>query len=248
VPGVDDAQSNGPSSREWVVHPDKPRWQDEADRLAHRSIAAGDPVGWFDELYRAADAGQVDVPWDRDEPNPVLVDWLRDRGVAHRALAGHDRRALVVGAGLGRDAEFVASLGVRTTAFDVSPTAIARARSRYPHSAVDYVVANLLHPPAEWAGAFDLVVEVYTVQAMPRSVRSLAVASVANMVGSDGTLIVVQGRPPTDDVNAPGPPWMLTRSEIEAFAGGPNPLRTVEIAAIDSPSGPRWRAEFRRPA
>jgi SAM-dependent methyltransferase len=226
-----------------VVHPDKPRWQDEADRLAHRSIAAGDPVGWFDELYRAADAGQVDVPWDRDEPNPVLVEWVRDRGVT-----GRGRRALVVGAGLGRDAEFVASLGFHTTAFDVSPTAIALARSRYPHSSVDYLVANLLDPPADWAGAFDLVVEVYTMQAMPRSVRSAAMASVTTMVSSDGTLIVVQGKPPTDDVNAPGPPWMLTRSEIGAFAETESQLRTVEIAVIDSPSGLRWRAEFRRAA
>jgi SAM-dependent methyltransferase len=245
VPGVEDMQSDGPSSPEWVASQDLPRWQDEADRLANRSIAAGDPVGWFDELYRAADAGRVAVPWDRDEPNPVLVEWVRDRGVAHRALAGDGRRALVVGAGLGRDAEFVASLGFRTTAFDVSETAIARARSRYPHSSVDYLVANLLDPPDDWARAFDLVVEVYTVQAMPRSVRSAATASVANMVGPDGTLIVVQGRPPTDDVNAPGPPWMLTRSEIEAFANATGRLRTVEVAAIDSPSGPRWRAEFR---
>jgi len=35
------------------------------------------------------------------------------------------RRALVVGSGLGDDAEHVASLGFDTLAFDVSPTAIA---------------------------------------------------------------------------------------------------------------------------
>ena len=249
-----DVEDGHAVQREWAVHVDKPRWQDEADRLANRSIAAGDPIGWFDELYRAADAGEVDVPWDRDEPNPVLVDWVRDRD-----LTGGGRRALVIGAGLGRDAEFIAGLGFRTTAFDVSPAAIARARSRYPDSTVDYVVANLLDPPAVWARAFDLVVEIYTVQAMPRSVRAAATASVANMVGPNGTLLVVQGRPPTDDVNAPGPPWMLTRAEIEAFAhpvdgraddrdDAHDALRIAEIAAIESPAGRRWRAEFTRAA
>jgi threonine dehydrogenase-like Zn-dependent dehydrogenase len=228
--------------REWVVGDGVARrWQDEADVLANRSVAAGDPTGWFDELYRSAGTGAVAMPWDRDEPNPVLVEWVRER-----AVTGTGRRAVVIGAGLGMDAEFISSLGFDTTAFDVSPTALANARSRHPKSTVDYVVANLLDPPTAWARAFDLVVEIFTVQAMPRSVRAAAIANVTNLVAVGGTLIVIQGVPPTDDLDAPGPPWLLTRAEIDAFTRPEHGLDAIDVGAVEAPSARRWRAELHR--
>jgi len=78
--------------------------------------------------------------------------------------AGGGREALVVGCGYGADAEFLALLGFRTTAFDFTPTAIAGARRKYPASEVNYLVADLLDLPREWQGMFDLVVESLTVQ------------------------------------------------------------------------------------
>ena len=110
--------------------------------LAKQSIAAGDPTGWFERLYAAAEAGETEVPWDRHAPSQFLVQWAEQRG-----LAGAGQRALVVGCGLGEDAEFIAGLGYTTVAFDISPTAIAAARRRFPDSAVEYRVANLLDPP-----------------------------------------------------------------------------------------------------
>jgi hypothetical protein len=221
-------------------------WQHQADRLANRALGMDDPTGWFDRLYRAASSGEVDMPWDRDEPNPVLVGWARD----HAEERARDRtsdvtgpRALVVGTGLGRDAEFVASLGFRTTAFDVSPTAIANVRERYPESAVDYHVTNLLDPPAEWTRAFDLVVEIYTIQAMPRSVRDRATANVAGFVAPGGTLLVIQAYAEVAEEH--GPPWPPTRDEIDAIAG--DELNAARVEVVDSPSGRRWRAEFVRP-
>ncbi len=46
------------------------------------------------------------------------------------------QRAVVIGCGLGADAEYVASLGFDTTSFDISGTAIRLARQRFPGSAV----------------------------------------------------------------------------------------------------------------
>ena len=89
-------------------------------------------------------------------------------------VAGRDgtgRRAVVVGAGYGADAEHLAALGYETTAFDISPAAVAAARERYPDSAVDYRVADLLDLPDDLVGAFDLVVEIYTIQALHGSLR-----------------------------------------------------------------------------
>jgi SAM-dependent methyltransferase len=202
--------------------------EEEAGRLAAASLAAGDATGWFERLYAAG----VGVPWDRGTPHPLLAGWAEGR-----TFAGG--RALVVGSGLGEDAEFVSGLGFTTTAFDISETAIRATRERFPDSAVDYRVADLLDPPAEWAGAFALVVESYTVQALPEALRAQATAAVASFVAPGGTLLVIAaGRDPDERVD--GPPWPLTAAEIDAFAtGGLEPVRIERIDGL-------WRAELRR--
>lgn len=210
-------------------------------RLAAESIAQGDPTGWFERLYLAAAAGDAVVPWDRPEPNALLVDWTE-----RRRPQGAGRRALVVGCGFGRDAEHVAALGFRTTAFDVSETAIRGARQRLPESTVAYVVADLLDPPAAWAGAFDLVVESITVQSMPPSVRADAIGHIRDTVAPGGELLVIAGvRAEGEDVD--GPPWPLTRAEVESFAA--DGLRAGQVEQVPLPNAPTthlWRAVFRR--
>ena len=216
-----------------------------AARLARDSIAAGDPTGWFERLYAAAADGRTDVPWDRHAPSPLLVRWAADHGRAAATIPA--LAALVVGCGLGDDAELIAGLGYRTLAFDISASAIEAARQRFPRSAVSYRVADLMAAPADWRQAYDLVVESMTLQALPDPPRATAIASLAALVAPGGTLIVfARGREPgtVDD----GPPWSLTRPEIEAIAAG-----QLEVAGIDEvrDSGPstaawRWRAEFRR--
>ena len=219
-------------------------WDDQGDRLAARSIAAGDPTGWFDRLYTAGDAGEVPMPWDRTTPHPMLVPWAKARGPA-----GRGRRAVVVGCGLGADAEYVATLGYETVAFDVAETAIGLARRRHPGTGVDYRTADLLDPPPDWIAAFDLVVEIITVQALPNPPRRTAIRNVARLVAPGGTLIVIAARRDRLDTHVEGPPWPLTRDEIDAFAAGG--LTSVHVEATTDPRPPhnlRWRAEFRRPA
>jgi SAM-dependent methyltransferase len=213
---------------------------EDTDRLSAASLAAGDATGWFDKLYVEAQQGTAEVPWDRPEPTALLAGW------AHRARpGGAGRRALIVGCGLGRDAEFVAGFGFATTAFDISETAVRVARSRHAGSPVDYRVADLLDPPPEWRAAFDLVVESNNVQALPRSLRERATAAVSSFVAPGGTLLVIAAAATGwgDD----GPPWPLTRDEVAAFAsGGVTEVSVEELPAADDPLVVRWRAEFRR--
>jgi ubiquinone/menaquinone biosynthesis C-methylase UbiE len=150
----------------------------------------------------------------------------------------------VVGSGFGSDAELIADRGFDVVAFDVSPTAVASARRRFPDSAVKYTLANLLEAPAEWSEAFDLVVESLTVQSMPVELHSRAIANVAGMVAPGGTLLTIatarQEKGPID-----GPPWPLTREEVESFAA--HGLEPVRIEEVRDPGVPvRWRAEFGR--
>lgn len=216
--------------------------EDEEARLAAASLAVGDPTGWFDRLYAAGTAGRVPVPWKRPEPHPLLTEWAQ-----HHNLAGEGKRAIVPGCGLGADAEYLAGLGFAVTAFDVSPTAIRLARQRHPGTSVEYVSADLLHLPRPWLQAFDLVAEIITVQALPRAVRQQATTGVAQLTASGGTLMVIaaihnHGEPQS------GPPWPLTRAEVDAFAAHGLIPEAIEMAAFSpEPAQRRWRAEFHRP-
>jgi SAM-dependent methyltransferase len=214
---------------------------EDTQRLAGESLAAGDATGWFERLYVEAQAGTAVVPWDRPAATALLSEWAARR----RPEAG-GRRALVVGCGLGRDAEFTAGLGFTTTAFDISDTAVRVARERHPDSPVDYVVADLLDPPASWRRGFDLVVESNNVQALPRTLRDRAVAQVGTLVAPGGTLLVVAAAATAGDDG--GPPWPLSRADVDGFAaGGLTPVSIEEIPDADDPAIVRWRAEFYRP-
>jgi SAM-dependent methyltransferase len=213
----------------------------ETRRLAAAGLGDDDPTAWFDRLYAAANDGRATVPWDRGGPHPLLLDWVQKTQPRGAGL-----RALVVGSGLGDDAELIASLGFVTTAFDISPTAVATARSRYPDTAVAYVVRSLFDLPAEWLAGFDLVFESQTVQSMPESMRADATAAVRSAVAPGGRLLMIAAAR-EDDEPADGPPWPLTRLQVEAFAG--DGLRAVEVERLVGPAGPTtwvWRAVFER--
>jgi SAM-dependent methyltransferase len=213
---------------------------EHARRLAAESATDDDPLAWFERLYSQVEDGAAVAPWDRGAPHPLLVEWAEAR-----ALDGTGRRAVVVGAGLGEDAEFLSARGFDTVAFDVAATAVTLAAQRFPGSRVGYRVADLLDPPPEWRRAFDLVFESLTVQSIPPHLHDAAIAQVGELIAPGGTLLVVatgrdEGQP------APAPPWPLTLAEIEAFATGG--VERVGIEQIRNGEVVRWRAEFRRPA
>ena len=194
-------------------------------------------VTWFEELYADAEAGRREVPWDRGGPNPFLEQWVRSR-----ELEGDGRRALVIGTALGDDAELLSDRGYAVTAFDVSPTAIEGARRRFPSSPVDYRVADLLELPEDLRGAFDLVAECITVQALPLPLRDRAIDAIASTVAPGGTLVVVSGIFDGEG-ERDGPPWPLTRSELDRFQ---RVLRPVEVGVARIGDQARWRGEYVR--
>jgi SAM-dependent methyltransferase len=222
-----------------VEEPD--RADRDAQRLAEEALAANEPTAWFERLYAEARTGNAVVPWDRGTPHPLLVEWAQERG-----LNGADRRAVVVGSGPGHDAGYLAGLGFTTTGFDISDTAIRAARERFPGSGVEFVAADLLDLPAAWDGAFDLVVEIMTVQALPDPPRQEAIAHVSRLVAPAGTLLVIAAA--HEDGERPGgPPWPLTRSEIDAFAAtGLEPVEVEDVELPGHPQARRWRAVFHR--
>lgn len=208
--------------------------------VAARSIASGRPLGWYEELYAAAEAGAAVVPWDHGAPTSLLVDWLQKR-VARHAATG---RAVVIGCAYGEDAELVAAQGFETTAFDVSPSAIGAAQRRHPGSTVHYVEADLLALPSQWRRRFDLVVECTTIQSLPPEFHTRAAAAVASLCADGGSVVVIARKATGHE--APGPPWLLTEDEIREFGVDGVVLETLET--VEAVGGVRWRAQFGRPS
>jgi SAM-dependent methyltransferase len=206
--------------------------------LAQQMLPHGDFSGFFDAVYATAGGDAGGVPWADLRPHPVALVWFERQG-----LQGENRSALVVGCGLGDDAEELAGRGFQVTAFDVSPNAILWCRQRFPASSVDYQVADLLNAPRRWHQAFDFVLEVYTLQALPRRLRTPAIAGVAQFVAPGGHLLVVcRGRDPQDD---PGTmPWPLTRDELAGF--GQTGLREVLFEDVRDEDGRLFRVLYER--
>ena len=210
-----------------------------ARALAKLAIERGDPVGWFEQLYAEASRGDAIVPWADLAPNPHVVEWLERE-------APPPGRALDIGCGLGDSAEDLARRGFEVVAFDVSASAIDAARRRFPASRVDYRVADLLRLPADFAGAFDLVIECYTLQVLPPEARAEAAAALRRLPRPGGSLLVVaRGREPEEPSGQM--PWPLTRAEVEAIATPDLALaRFEDFLDREDPPVRRLRALFRR--
>jgi len=216
--------------------------RERARAVAGEFLARGDATGWFEAFYRDAQGDPGRVPWADRAGHPLLAEWLA-------GARGGGRRALVVGCGLGEDAELCARAGFDVVAFDLSPTAIAMCRELWPATRVRYAAADLLAPPLEWLAAFDLVVEIYTVQALPVDLRERAIERISAFVAAGGRLLVVtMGR--ADDALPRELPWPLSRAELDRFER--HGLRRVALREVEDPETidgatvPRWLAEFAR--
>jgi SAM-dependent methyltransferase len=213
-----------------------------ARAIADRHLADGDPLGWFDEVYTAAEENLAAIPWADARPNANLLHWLDN----HEA-AGERSRALVVGCGLGDDAEELARRGFAVTAFDISSASINWCQKRFPQSCVAYRVADLFDAPPEWERAFDFIFEAYTLQSLPADLRPSAMHAVARFLAPGGALLVVaRGREPHEPDT--GPPWPLTRTELDTFTT--HGLRCLEFEdGMDGETPPmrRFRMVYRMP-
>jgi SAM-dependent methyltransferase len=204
----------------------------------------------FEDIYASAGDDLGSVPWARLAPHPLLLMWLdsTDEAAPHASgppAAGTE--ALVVGCGLGDDAEELASRGYAVTAFDISPTAINRCQRRFPRSQVGYQVADVLNMADDWRGRFGLIVEINTLQSLPRRDRPAAIAAIAWTMAPGGLLFV---RCRSGGENEPDAerPWPVRRSELDGFtAAGLTEVDLIDSAAVPA-AFPFLRVIYQRPA
>ncbi|HLM59865.1 MAG TPA: class I SAM-dependent methyltransferase [Pyrinomonadaceae bacterium] len=185
--------------------------REHTKRLAAEFIEKGDATGWFEELYKESAGDNEKIPWADLEPNRFLRAWAEKTN-----LQGNGRTALVVGCGLGDDAGFLFDLGFKVTAFDISKTAVEWAKRLHAGTDIDFHAADLFAPPKEWTGAFEFVLEVYTIQPLPLAMRPQTIDAIARFVAPKGRLVVVtRGR--EDDEEPLELPWALSRKDLSQF-------------------------------
>jgi len=215
--------------------------RERTKELAEEFIEKGDALGWFDALYKEAEGDNEKIPWADLEPNKFLRRWAERTN-----LRGDNRKALVVGCGLGDDARFLYELGFNVTAFDISPTAIEWARRLHADTDIKFVIADLFNPPKDWYLAFEFVLEVYTIQPLPLEIRSQVIDAIANFVRLKGKLTVVtRGR--ENDEEPLELPWALSRKDLSRFETNRlKPIHFEEMYGDEEEPVKRFVVEYER--
>lgn len=182
----------------------------------------------FEDLYASVGHELTRIPWASQQPHPMLASWL------DRQPPSAGRHALVVGCGLGDDAEELSRRGYSVNAFDYSATAVGWCHRRFPQSRVEYRVADLLELPAQWMQRFELVVEINTIQSVPPDRRIEAIHAIAGTVAPGGQLFVrCLGR--ADDEEVTQRPWAVSRHDLGTFATAG--LREITFTESLGPTG-----------
>lgn len=212
-----------------------------ARALAKEAVEKNRALDWFEELYKRAEANEAIVPWADFVPNPNVVELLK-----RIDIDGTDKEAVKIGSGFGDDAEYLSSLGFRVTAFDISSTAIRKAKERFPNSRVDYLVANLFDLPSEWHRRFDFVWESYTLQVLPPQLRTQAIEIIPCLLSENADLLIVT-RARNENEEEGLMPWPLTRKEVDGFSRqGLNSLSFEDYVDSENPPVRRFRAHYRK--
>ena len=208
---------------------------------AEEYLKKNDPLGWFEAVYAAAKGDELTIPWVNLSPNPHLVEWLDTNPMPS------GKKALVVGCGLGDDAEELSRRGFSVTAFDISPTAIEWCRKRYPLSKARYETQDLFKAPAGWKQFFDLVVEIYTLQSLQSPLREQAIQTIARFAAPQGIVLAITRAKEANEFPE-GPPWPVTKSELALFSqAGLKPQTFDDFKDLEDPPIRRFRAAYQRP-
>lgn len=155
----------------------------------------------WDEHYKTGE-----VFWDKGRASPPLQEYLE-----HHPLHG---RTLVPGCGRGHDLAMAVEHGLDAIGLDIAPTGLADARALYPQIADRFMLGNFFDLPAEFRGAFDVVVEHTLLCALPPEMRGEYRRAVDVALRRGGLLVGVWFINPKLDRGEEGPPFGISVAEL----------------------------------
>lgn len=200
------------------------------------------PLDWFDTIYKIAHGDHTKVFWADLKPSPYLINWL-EKDIIKKS----SKKAIVIGCGVGDDAEALSEYGFEVTAFDISPTAIELCKSRYPNTKVNYLIANLFDYDKSWFQNFDLVYECNTIQVLPGEYRIKARVSISNLICKDG-YVLVSCRSRDEGKQLDDIPLPMDKKEIDKFKLD-DKLEEISFLSYNdnqTPSVPHFFAIYKR--
>ena len=198
-----------------------------------------DFTGWFEVIYTDALGDAEQVPWAKMQPHPSLENWLKTAEITNK-------KALVIGCGLGDDSEILAAKKAQVTAFDIAPSSIEWCRKRFQNSSVNYLVADLLALDDSWKNSFDLIFESRTIQALPIQIRREVIEAIATLLKPGGTLLIVTRLRETEEI-PDGPPWAVSQQELsQLYEYGYQEVSRIPYLDPNNPSILQALIEYKR--
>lgn len=142
-----------------------------------------------------------DMPWEKGEPSPGLVDFLEGHPKLPRGSV------CVPGCGTGHDARVFARAGFATFGFDFAPSAIQTARNQSAGLSITFTQSDFLRdePPQQ----FDWLFEHTLFCAIDPRERVDYVRAVLRWLKPGGQFLAVN----YIDCDSDGPPFPTTREE-----------------------------------
>jgi methyl halide transferase len=146
-----------------------------------------------------------DMPWEKGEPSPGLVDFLQAKG-----MILPKGKVLVPGCGTGHDVRAWAKAGFDALGLDISPTGIALAQESTAAAGIKAKFEQRDFLRDEPVEAFDWVFEHTLFCAIDPKDRDLYVGAVHRWLKAKGHFLAVFYLIPDED----GPPFGTNREEL----------------------------------
>ena len=156
-------------------------------------------VEFWEAHYR-----EGDTPWEKGFGAPPLAEYLE--------RSTFQGRVLVPGCGFGHDVRLLARQGARPLGLDVSPNALASARSFQPAGEEEYLLGDLFDLDGSLKGSFAGVFEHTCLCAIDPARRPEYARAVVDALQAGGALLAIF----FIDIEDPeGPPHPISSTEID---------------------------------
>jgi len=165
---------------------------------------------FFENIYNTKSDNLNSIPWAKLEVNEYLKDYLNNNANTN------NKKALVIGCGIGDDADYLASKGYEVDAFDISPSAINIAKKRFCNKNINFFVQDIFSLPNNMINSYDFVYEGLTIQSINPKFKNELIKIISSLGKKDSHLLLYSNF--QDDIdNYDGPPWPLYKRDFALF-------------------------------